>query len=60
MEKKQPPKRILEMLKMRKNGYSDIEIGYHFHITRQGVHFLLGVDNLRKYDIDLEQYIVEK
>jgi hypothetical protein len=60
IKKQQPPKRLLEMLEMRKAGYSDIELGYHFHISRQRVHKILEVDNLRKYEIDLEKYIVEK
>lgn len=45
---------------MRKEGYTLVEIGYKYGITKQAVFKFLDVDNLRKYDIDLEQYIVEK
>lgn len=59
-EKQQPPKRLLEMLEMKKAGYSLVEIGYKFNMTRQAVFQHLELDNLRKFDIDLEKYIVEK
>ncbi len=60
MEKQQPPKRLIEMLQMKKDGYSLVEIGYKYNMTRQAVFQHLEIENLRKFDIELQKYIVEK
>ncbi len=57
MEKPKPPERLLKMLEMHRDGYSYPEIGYKFKITRQRVEQLLRLDNIRRYDIDIEEYI---
>lgn len=53
MSEKKPLKRVLEMVKLRKEGLSYDEIGYKFGLTRARVHRLINLDELKKQGINI-------
>jgi len=60
MSEKKPLKRIIEMVKLRKEGLSYAEIGYTVGLSRERVHKLINLEELKRQGIDIENLPEDK